>query len=227
MGDREYQMAPPMHQEAEPPMQPEGYEGRPEEYGMQPYGPRPEMGDPNSPAGLQAAAHKKKSKWWLYVLIALGVLVGGVLLMGILNQVSKDGSSIAKNIYLMAKYLAYASIIFAGLAALARFAYNRYKNSSETKLQKDEKALEEAKKEKTEDESELDKLKEKKNPSEQEKTEMTKLQSKIDGLTQTIEKLTKQVAADKKAEEGGTTTDTDTTDTDTTDTDPTDTDAVE
>jgi len=215
-----------MHQEMGSPMQPEGYEGRPEEYGMQPYGPRPEMGDPNSPAGLQAAAHKKKSKWWLYVLIALGVLVGGVLLMGILNQVSKDGSSIAKNIYLMAKYLAYASIIFAGLAALARFAYNRYKNSSETKLQKDEKALEEAKKQRTEDQNELKEGKDKdgKPLTEQQKNELS---NKIEELTHKITELTKQVAADKKAEEGGTTTDTDTTDTDTTDTDPTDTDAVE
>ena len=101
----------------------------PEEYGMQPYEPRAEMdyrNDANSPAGLAAAAHKHKSKWWIYVLIVLGVLVGGVLLMGILNKVSKDGSSIAKNIYSMSKYLAYASIIFAGLAALGRFAYNRY-----------------------------------------------------------------------------------------------------
>lgn len=101
----------------------------PEEYGMQPYEPRAEMdypNDANSPAGLAAAAHKKKSKWWLYVLIVLRVLVGGVLLMGILNKVSKDGSSIAKNIYSMSKYLAYASIIFAGLSALRRFAYNKY-----------------------------------------------------------------------------------------------------
>ena len=130
MGDRDYQMAPPMRQEMEPPMQSQGYEGRPEEYGMQPYEQRPEMGDPNdpnSPAALAAKAHKKKSKWWIYVLVGLGCLVGLVLVMGILNQVAKDGSSIAKSIFSMAKYLAYAAIIFTALAALGKFALKKVK----------------------------------------------------------------------------------------------------
>lgn len=205
-------MATPMHQSRmEPPMESQGYEARPEEYGMQPYEPRPEMGDPNdpnSPASLAAKAHHKKSKWWLYVLIVLGCLVGLVVVMGILNRVAKDGSSIAKNIFKASLYLAYASIIFTAVAAFARFAYNKIKNRSETKLQKDEKALKEANDKLKEDTDEYNELEAKKkkdgNLSEKDTKRMNELKNEIiPADNKAVKEATKKVKEDKKAEESG------------------------
>lgn len=63
------------------------------------------------------------------VIIGLVLGVGAMIVMGIVNQVSKTVGNTAKNIFNACKYLAYVGAIFAALSLAGKYAANKMKEA--------------------------------------------------------------------------------------------------